>query len=119
MSCEYEEHFTYSVSNELDRPVRVSFYNTGEGYNRYENSDIDTLLGTMNTIVIYEESGGLIGITQNAEDHRAIYWDIDSLRITLNDSIVFDKFSNSVYWSFSSDDADGEYFLVINEGNTN
>lgn len=118
VSCEYQAYYSYRVKNKLKEPIRVEFKLPPElFYNAYEDAlkDIDTLLNPMESILIYEQSGGIVCMTCEVSDHRDDYWDIDSLSITTDAGVTYEQFKESHNWIFSADKASGYYKLIMDE----
>lgn len=116
-SCEYEESISFDIQNGLEHPIKIEFSPLLNSTNSlgYKNRRLDTIINSNESLLIYQESGGIVCATCDAKDRRTEKWNIDSLLITVNDTIQFTKFNNSRFWDFTSDRANAYYRLFINE----
>lgn len=114
-SCEYQELDIFKVKNSTDKPIEVSFTVLPENQPPYGDpiNDLDTILPPMSTVELYEQLGGIICTFCTIEKLKEEEWNIDSLLITIDDTVVYSKFANYEYWKFRADKSVGRYSLEI------
>ena len=116
-SCECWGEYTYSVENRLNRSIQVQYID--DSYRATE--DIDTLVDPQKKIVLFLRSGGVVcgGNRCNCNIQEDTPWRMDSLIITIDDTLRYTRFGNRDYWVFRSENTDGYYDLIIDEGKIN
>ncbi len=115
VSCEYLEVNIYKVKNTSDKPIYIEFTVLPENQPPYGDtiSSIDTIIPPLSIVELYSQEGGIVCTTCTIEKHKEEEWNIDSLLITIDDTVDYYKFKKYEYWKFKADKSVGYYTLDI------
>jgi len=117
VSCEYLEVNIYKVKNTSDKPIHIEFTVLPENQPPYGDSisNIDTIIPPLSIVELYSQEGGIVCTTCTIEKLKEEEWNIDSLLITIDDTVEYSKFKNYEYWKFRADKSVGHYTLEITD----